>query len=58
MISKSDELVQGRADLLLPVLSILAVDEPSSFFSEDVWQQSDGAESRWGPLRGVGLRLG
>ena len=34
--SKSDELVQGRADLLLPVLSILAVDEPSSFFSEDV----------------------
>ena len=53
MISKSDELVQGRADLLLPVLSILAVDEPSSFFSEDVWQQSDGAESRWGPLRAI-----
>ena len=41
MISKSDELVQGVMDLHLPVLSILAVDEPSSFLSEDVWHQSE-----------------
>ena len=53
MISKSDELVQGVVDLHLPVLSILAVDEPSSFLSEDVWHQSVGYESRWGPLRAI-----
>ena len=46
MISESEELVQGVADLHLPVLSILSVDEPPSFFLEDVWQQSAGAR-RW-----------
>ena len=46
MISESEELVQGVADLHLPVLSILSIDEPSSFFLEDVWQQSAGAR-RW-----------
>ena len=46
MISESEELVQGVADFFWPALSLLAVDEPSSFFLEDVWQQSAGAR-RW-----------
>ena len=53
MISESEELLQGVADLHLRVLSFITFDEPSSFFSEDVWQQSAGAESRWGPLRAI-----
>ena len=42
---------QGVDALLLLVLSLLAVDKSSSFWFEDVGQQSAEAARRWRPLQ-------
>ena len=53
MISESEELVQGVDALLLLVLSLLAVDKSSSFWFEDVGQESAEAARRWRPLQAI-----
>ena len=53
MISELEELVQGVEVLFLLVLSLLAVAKSSSFWFEDVGQQSAEAASRWRRLQAI-----
>ena len=53
MISELEELVQGVEVLFLLVLSLLAVAKSSSFWFEDVGQQSAEAARRWRPLQAI-----